>query len=145
MEVTGFGARTQDDVARDNFNMVTFRLENGCAGYYEVAWGQAIRTNNLKEFIGSKGRISLDMVISRNEDGEEGDKITVYHSDTGVYEIVNVQTKYKDMYGQLKALIDMIENDTPGNPTIEDVWQAFLVAQAAQKSIESGETVRIEE
>ena len=145
VEVTGFGARTQDDVARDNFNMVTFRLENGCAGYYEVAWGQTIRTNNLKEFIGSKGRISLDMVISRNEDGEEGDKITVYHSDTGVYEIVNVQTKYKDMYGQLKALIDMIENDTPGNPTIEDVWQAFLVAQAAQKSIESGETVRIEE
>ena len=145
VEVTGFGARTQDDVARDNFNMVTFRLENGCAGYYEVAWGQSIRTNNLKEFIGSKGRITLDMVISRNEDGEEGDKITVYHSDTGVYETVNVQTKYKDMYGQLESLIDMIENDTPGNPTIDDVWQAFLVAQAAQKSIESGETVRIEE
>ena len=145
VEVTGFGARTQDDVARDNFNMVTFRLENGCAGYYEVAWGQTIRTNNLKEFIGSKGRISLDVVISRSEDGEEGDRITVYHSDTGVYETVNSQTKYKDMYGQLKALIDMIENDTPGNPTIDDVWQAFLVAQAAQKSIESGKTVRIED
>lgn len=145
MEVTGFGARTQDDVARDNFNMVTFRLENGCAGYYEVAWGQTIRTNNLKEFIGSKGRITLDMVISRSEDGEEGDKITVYHSDTGVYETVNVQTKYKDMYGQLKELIDMIENDTAGNPTIDDVWQAFKVAQAAQKSIESGATVRIED
>ena len=145
VEVTGFGTKTQDDVARDNFNMVTFRLENGCAGYYEVAWGQTIRTNNLKEFIGSKGRISLDMVISRSEDGEEGDRITVYHSDTGVYETVNSQTKYKDMYGQLKALIDMIENDTPGNPTIDDVWQAFLVAQAAQKSIESGKTVRIED
>ena len=144
VEVTGFGARTQDDVVRDNFNMVTFRLENGCAGYYEVAWGQTIRTNNLKEFIGSKGRISLDMVISRSEDGEEGDKITVYHSDTGVYETVNVQTKYKDMYGQLKELIDMIENDTAGNPTIDDVWQAFKVAQAAQKSIESGNTIRIE-
>ena len=39
----------------------------------------------------------------------------------------------------------MIENDTPGNPTIDDVWQAFLVAQAAQKSIESGKTVRIED
>ena len=145
VEVNGFGARTQDDAARDNFNMVTFRMENGCAGYYEVAWGQSIRTNNLKEFIGSKGRISLDMVISRSEDGEEGDRITVYHSDTGVYETVNVQTKYKDMYGQLEALIDMIENDTPGNPTIDDVWRAFLVAQAAQESIESGRPVRIEE
>lgn len=145
VEVSGFGATTQDDVARDNFNMITFRLENGCAGYYEVAWGQSIRTNNLKEFIGSKGRISLDMVISRNEDGEEGDKITVYHSDTGVYEIINVHTIYKNMYGQLKALIDMIENDTPGNPTIDEVWQAFRVAQAAQKSIETGKPVKIED
>lgn len=145
VEVTGFGARTQDDVTRDNCNLVTFRLENGCAGYYEVAWGQTIRTNNLKEFIGSKGRITLDMVISRNEDGEEGDKITVYHSNTGVYEIVNVHTIYKNMYGQLKALIDMIENDTPGNPTIDEVWRAFRVAQAAQESIETGKPVRIED
>ena len=144
VEVNGFGVRTQDDAARDNFNLITFRMDNGCSGYYEVAWGQTIRTNNLKEFVGSKGRISLDMVISRNEDGEEGDKITVYHSDTGVYEIVNVQTKYKDMYAQLKALIDMIENDTPGNPTIDDVWSAFRVAQAAQESIETGKPIKIE-
>mgnify|MGYP003304418221 CR=1 FL=1 len=134
MEEVGFAGivsewwHFQDDVARDNFNMVTFRLENGCAGYYEVAWGQSIRTNNLKEFIGTKGRITLDMVISRSEDGEEGDRITVYHSDTGVYETVNVQTKYKDMYGQVCTLIDMIENDTEGNPTIDSVFSAFKIA-----------------
>lgn len=145
VEVHGFSARTQEDVARDNCNLITFRLENGCAGFYEVAWGQSIRTNNLKEFIGSKGRVTLDMVISRNEDGEEGDKITVYHSDTGIYDIINVQTKYKNMYGQLEYLIDMIENDTPGNPTIDDVWQAFRVAQAAQQSIETGRPVQIED
>lgn len=145
VEVNGFGVKTQDDVARDNFNMITFRMENGCSGYYEVAWGQSVRTCNLKEFIGTKGRISLDMVISRSEDGEEGDKITVYHSDTGVYETVNVQTKYKDLYAQIKALIDMIENDAPGNPTIDEVWRAFLVAQAAQESVETGKPVRIAE
>ena len=145
VEVHGFGARTQDDVTRDNCNLITFRLDDGCVGFYEVAWGQTIRTNNLKEFIGSKGRVTLDMVIRRNEDGEEGDKITVYHSDTGIYDIVNVQTKYKNMYGQLKYLIDMIENDTPGNPTIDDVWQAFRVAQAAQQSIETGKPVQIED
>lgn len=144
-EVSGFGAKTQDDAARDNFNMVTFRLENGCAGYYEVAWGENIRTCNLKEFIGTKGRITLDMVVNRGQDCEEGDRITVYHSDTGVYETVNVHTKYKDMYAQLETLIDMIENNTPGNPTIDEVWQAFLVAQAAQQSIETGKTVKIED
>ena len=84
------------------------------------------------------------MLVNRGEDGEEGDRITVYHSDTGVYETVNVHTKYKDMYTQLLTLIDMIENDTPGNPTIDEVWQAFLVAQAAQKSVETGVPVKIE-
>ena len=144
-EVSGFGAKTQDDAPRDNFNMVTFRLENGCAGYYEVAWGENLRTLNLKEFIGTKGRITLDMQVNREYDTEEGDRITVYHGDTGVYETVNVQAVYKDMYAQLQTLIDMIENDTPGNPSIDDVWRAFLVAQAAQESIETGKTVKIPE
>ena len=44
---------------------------------------------------------------------------------------------------QLKALIDMIEKDVPGNPTIDDVWSAFQVAQAAQESIETGKTIKI--
>jgi hypothetical protein len=39
----------------------------------------------------------------------------------------------------------MIENDTPGNPTIDDVWRAFRVAQAAQESVETGKPVRIED
>ena len=142
-EVTGFGSKTQDDSPRDNFNLVTFRMENGCSGFYEVGWGQSIRSCNVKEFIGTKGRITLDMQRQRGQDDEEGDRITVYHSDTGVYETVNVMAVYKDMYAQVKALIKMIECDTPGNPTIDDVWRAFRVAQAAEESVETGKTVYI--
>lgn len=142
-EVTCFGAKTQADASRDNFNLTTFRLENGCSGFYEVGWGESIRTCNVKEFIGTKGRISLQMQISREWDGEEGDCITVYHSDTGVYETVNVPAVYKNMYGQLRALIDMIEHDTDGNPTIDDVWSAFRVAQAAEESLQTGRTVQV--
>lgn len=144
-EVTGFGAKTQDDACRDNFNMITFRLENGCAGYYEVGWGENIRTLNMKEFIGTKGRITLDMLMNRETDTEEGDRITVYHGDTGTYETINVQSVYKNMYAQLETLIDMIEHDTPGSPTIDDVWRAFLVAQSAQQSLETGRPVAIPE
>lgn len=143
-EVTGFGTRTQDDVPRDNFNMITFRTESGCAGYYEVAWGQSVRTDNLKEFVGTKGRITLTMQYNRGEDVEEGDLLTVFHSDTGVYETVNVQSTYKDMYAQLETLFDMIEHDTPGNPSIDEVWSSFCVAQAAQKSVETGVSIRVE-
>ena len=144
-EVTGFGATTQDDAPRHNYNLITFRTESGCSGYYEVGWGKTIRTDNLKEFVGTTGRITLDMQRSRSEDGEEGDRITLYHGDTGEYEIINVPAQYKDMYAQLSTLIDMIENNTPGNPTIDDVWQAFVVAEAAQKSVETGKTVYITE
>ena len=31
------------------------------------------------------------------------------------------------MYGQVSTLIDMIENGTEGNPTIDDVFSAFKI------------------
>lgn len=142
-EVCGFSAKTQDDAPRDNYNLITFRLANGCSGFYEVGWGQNLRSRNLKEFIGTKGRITLEMQVNRGEDPEEGDRITVCHSDTSVYETVNVPAVYKDMYAQLEMLIGMIENNTGGNPTIDEVWQAFRVAQAAQESIETGCRIEI--
>jgi len=143
-EVSGFQTKTQDDVPRENYNLVSFRMENGCAGFYEVGWGQNMRTCNLKEFVGTKGRITLQMRADRGEDTEEGDRITVYHSDTGVYETVNVQALYKDMNAQLQTLIAMIETDAPGNPTLEDVWSAFRVTLAAEQAILTGLPVKVD-
>ena len=140
-EVTGMGTTTQDDTVRENHNIVTFRTDCGCSGYYEVGWGESIRTCNLKEFIGTKGRITLNMRLGREYDVEEGDLITVYHSDTGVYESINCHAEYKDMYAQLATLIQMIEEDTDGDPTIEDVWRSFRVAYASAESIATGKTV----
>lgn len=144
-EISGFCTKTQDDVPRENYNLVSFRLKNGCTGFYEVGWGQSLRTCNLKEFVGTKGRITLDMQIYRGEEYEEGDRLTVYHSDTGVYETINVQAIYKDMYAQLQTLIGMIEEDAPGNPTIDDVWSAFRVTLAAEQAILTGKTVTVAE
>lgn len=142
-EVTGFGQKTQLDTPRENYTLVTFRMENGVGGFYEAGWGQSIRACNVKEFIGTKGRITLELQSRRNPDSEEGDLLTVYHSDTGVYETINVQAAYKDMYAQLQTLIDMIETDAPGDPTIDEVWSAFLVAQAADKAVTENTTVRL--
>ncbi len=142
-EVTGFGQKTQPDAPRENYTMVTFRMENGVAGFYEAGWGQNLRACNVKEFIGTKGRITLDMQMQRGRDGEEGDLLTVYHSDTGVYETVNVRAEYKDMYAQLETLIAMIETDAPGSPTIDEVWSAFAVAQAAGKAVAENTTVTV--
>ena len=144
-QVTGFGTQTQADAPRENYTLVSFRMENGCCGFYEAGWGQSIRACNVKEFIGTKGRITLETRSQRADDAEEGDRLTIYHSDTGVYEILNVQAKYKDMYAQLEALITMIEKDIPGDPTIDEVWSAFLVAQAAERAVKKNQKVYIRE
>lgn len=143
IEVSGFGTKTQPDVPQENYTLVTFRLENGCCGFYEAGWGQSIRACNVKEFIGTKGRITLEMRAQRSNDCEEGDRLVVYHSDTGAYEIINMQTVYKDMYAQLEMLINMIENDVPGEPTIDEVWRAFLVAQTAARAVKQQGTIAL--
>ena len=143
VEVTGMGTRTQNDVPRDNHTMVTFRLDNGCSGFYEVGWGESIRSCNIKEFIGTTGRITLKMKMGREDDFEEGDLITVYHSDTHTYESINLRVPYKDMNAQMQTLIRMIETGEDGNPTIDEVWQSFRVAIAAAESVETGKTVHL--
>lgn len=142
-EVSGFAARTQEDAPRENYNMVHFRTADGCEGFYEVGWGQNVRSDNLKEFIGTKGRITLQMQTNRPEDREEGDCITVYRSEDNSYTTLNMPAVYKNMYGQLECLIHMIREDIPANPTMEDVWQAFLVANTAMEAIKEGRTLPI--
>lgn len=135
VEVSAIGTKTQPDVPRENYTLVSFKMANGCIGYYEAGWSQSMRAGNVKEFIGTKGRVTLEMQTQRGQDSEEGDLITVYHSDTGEYELFNLHTEYKDMYAQLKTLIDMIENDTEADPTIDEVWSAFCVALSADNAI----------
>lgn len=135
VEVMGMGTKTQDDAPCYNYSLVQFKMQNGCMGYYESGWGQSIRAYNEKEFIGTKGRITLKLQSQRGEDREEGDLITVFHSDTGVYESINVKSVYKNMYGQLSCLIDMIENNSAAIPNIDEVYKAFKVAIVAEQAL----------
>lgn len=134
-QVSGISTRLDADAPCDNFGMIHVRLENGCIGYYEAGWGRNISAQNIKEFVGDAGRITLTLQCNRGTEVEEGDLITVYRSDTGEYQTRNVQSKYKDMYGQLRCLVDMIEQDTPAKPTMEEVFQAFRAALTAQEAI----------
>ena len=61
----------------------------------------------------------------------------------GEYRIINNDSCYKDMYGQICTLIDMIENNTEGNPTIESVFSAFRAACLAQEAIEKNTIIKL--
>lgn len=116
--------------------MIHVRLDNGCIGFYEAGWSRSLAAENRKEFIGDKGRLTLTLQQNRTEDQEEGDLIRLYTNTDGEYRTINVHSKYKDMYAQLEHLIAMIERDVPANPTIDEVFSAYMAAVTAQRAIE---------
>lgn len=134
-EVSGFSTKIDADAPQDNYGVINVRLANGCVGYYEAGWSPNTSSQNLKEFIGDQGRLTLTLQEFRQENKEEGDLISLYSSKTGEYRTINVPAKYKDMYAQLQALIRMIEEDADPIPPLEDAFSAFYTALTAQQAI----------
>lgn len=136
-EVSGFGSRIDGDLPEDayNYGMISVRLQNGCIGYYEAGWSRNLASGNLKEFIGSKGRISIILNANRYQDIEEGDLIQLYLNNTNEYKVINCKSEYKNMWAQMQRLIEMMETDAPAVPTIEEVFSAFQVIVSADAEI----------
>lgn len=141
VSVSGMGTVVnKDNVPEGGFDygLIEMRLSNGGMAYYEAGWTNSTASQNVKEFIGTKGRIRLILRDFREEHKEEGDLLEIYNDDTKDYSFINIQSQYKNMYKQLQTLIDMIENDTEGSPTIDDAFQAFCIALEADKKIREG-------
>lgn len=138
-EVSGIGMRTEPDVPADRYNygLMTAKLSDGSVAYYEAGWGNTMEADNLKEFVGPKGRIKIIYQMARHENQEEGDLIEYYTRPDGKYESINVLCKRKPTGDQLEALIDMIENNSVASPTIDDVWESFKWAAKADEIIKS--------
>lgn len=143
VEVSGFGNKTEEDAPRNNYTFSTVKLDNGCIGFFEAGWGNTIATLNVKEFIGTKGRITLTLRDNRVSDREEGDLISIYRHEGREYRTLNVDSEYKNMYGQIETLIDMIENDSPGTPTMEEVFEAFYVTIKADEAINNSTVIKL--
>lgn len=135
--VSGVGLRLDADVPEDKYNygMLTVTLSDGSIGYYEAGWANTMSSDNLKEFIGPKGRIKLIYRKDRQTHQEEGDLIEYYRYPEKTYELINIDCNRKPTGKQLDCLVDMIENNMPGNPTIEDVWESFKIAAEADRVI----------
>lgn len=140
-EVRGMSCKIDEDSPNNNYGMMQVKLRNGCIGYYEAGWSKNTASHNLKEFVGTKGRITLELMENRFSNKEEGDRILLYNSETGEYKTINCNGKYKDMYAQLCTLIDMIETGREPNPTIDEVFSAFYVTMEAERAIRENRTV----
>lgn len=136
--VKAVGCYLDLDAPCPNYGVVQVQLSGGCMGMYESGWSRSLKACNQKEFIGDAGYIRLTLKEDRASGREEGDLIEIYHSDTGTYELLNYESKYKDMYGQLQSLIQRIEGSPENGITLEDARSAFLAAWEAKEKIEEG-------
>lgn len=135
--VSAIGIRTESDVPenRYNYGLMTIELEDGSVGYYEVGWSNTMSSDNLKEFIGPKGRIQLVYRKDRQTHQEEGDLIEYYKYPEKTYELINLQSKRKPTGGQYDYLIKMIETDCEAKPTIDEVFNSFCICLEADQQI----------
>lgn len=140
VDVSGVGLRLDADVPEDKYNygIMTLKLSDGSVGYYEAGWANTMSSDNLKEFIGPKGRIRLIYRKDRQTHQEEGDLIEYYKYPEKVYEMINIDSKRKPTGKQLDCLIDMIEKELPATPTIDEVLESFRIAIQADEIIRGG-------
>ena len=137
VEVSGIGSRTEADVPESTYNygLMTAKLSNGSVAYYEAGWSNTISAENVKEFVGPKGRIRIILQMNRDKHQEEGDLIEYYTYPEKHYEMINICCKRKPTGAQLQTLIDMIEGNGKANPSLEDVWESFFWACEADRII----------
>ncbi|MBQ4517597.1 MAG: Gfo/Idh/MocA family oxidoreductase [Clostridia bacterium] len=138
-DISGIGLKTEADVPQGKYNygLITVRLSDGSIAYYEAGWGNTISSDNLKEFVGPKGRIRITYQMSRQFNQEEGDLVEYYTYPEGKYETININCKRKPTDDQLQELIDMIEQDKKSSPTLEDVMKSFEWVLKADENIKS--------
>lgn len=138
-EISGLGLKTEADVpvGKYNYGLITARLSEGSIAYYEAGWSNTMSSDNLKEFIGPKGRIRIIYESARQSHQEEGDLIEYYTYPERKYENINIKCNRKPTDDQLQELIDMIEQNKDGSPTIDDVWESFTWALKADEIIKS--------
>lgn len=132
--VTGQSYKLDPDAPQNNYSLVQLKLSGGCCGSYESGWSRSLRANNCKDFIGDRGYIRLTLQADRVSDREEGDLIEVYHSDTGVHEMMSLHAVYKDMNAQLQELIHRIEGNPRNEFSLEDAKEAFMAAMDAMEA-----------
>ncbi len=135
--VDGICATLDQEVPENAFNygLMTMRLTDGSVAYYEAGWGNSIAADNLKEFIGPRGRIKIVEREHRLSCQEEGDLIEYYDSVGREYRTINVNCKRRPTGAQLAHLIEMIEDGVPSVPSIDDVYMSYKIAVSADQKL----------
>lgn len=143
--ISGISAATEKDIPDGKYNYGLFcaKLEDGSVAYFEIGWGTTIASEDVKEFIGPKGRIRIVYRNERQSHQEEGDLIEYYNYSENEYRIFNNEAQRKATWEQLQYLIKMIEENAEAFPTLDQVYDVFKTAQAAEHAVTTGQNVEL--
>lgn len=141
--VSGMGCIIDDEAQTYNYGLATMTLENGCTSYFEAGWSKNISGSNVKEFVGTKGHITITLDTDRPCRHEEGDLIEHYDDSTQTYYNINMRCGVKNMVGQFEYLLSMIEENAPSNPSLDDIESSMRVAFACDEAIKTGSTINL--
>lgn len=140
--VGGVSSKLDDDAPIDNYQIMTMELANGCRGYYEVGWSRNLSSNNDKDFIGTKGHISLTMAANRTDGVKDKDLLRICYGDPEKPDRqLDIPSIYKDMHRQFCNLVDMIENGGEGAVPTDAVFDAFRAVMLAMRAIREGRRI----
>lgn len=136
-DIHAIGLCIEKDVPAGNYNygLVTLRMADGSVGYYEAGYSNTLSAQNVKEFTGPKGRIRIIFAKDRREHQEEGDLIEFYQYPQKRYEMINILCNRKPTGEQFEYLLQMIENNLPPVPSMEEVKEAFDIMIQADTMI----------
>jgi len=142
VQVSGAGLRLSEEIpeGKYDYGIITVRMSDRSVGTYEVGWTRNYRNFSDKEFVGPKGRIRLVYQQYRHDHPEEGDLLE-YYSYPDHYQMVNVKGELKETGAQLKALVEMIEQNRDPMPGLEDARKSLEIALAGDEAIRGGKTV----
>lgn len=139
VSVSGISQTLDEETPKSTYNygLITVKMSDGSVAFYESGWGGSIASENKKEFIGPKGRITITERENRTDCKEEGDLITLYKKETGEYETINVDCKRRPTMAQLNHLIDMIEKNSPPIPDLDSVLEDMKTLTKADETIKN--------
>lgn len=144
VSVSGIGQRLDQDVPKNTYNygMITLKMTDGSVGYYEAGWGNALPNDNLKEFIGPKGRIRIIYKACRPaHERHLGNLIEFEDYRNGTRQEINVEFAEKPTAEQFDYFLSMIERNEAPKPALKDVYRAMQITLLADQAIHDGNTV----
>lgn len=156
VRVQAMGAHLTPEVKEYNYGVLQVAFDDGSVGWYEAGWGPMMSETAffVKDVIGPKGSVSI--VMAENAGGVKSDDINAHvktnqilrhHADMAKPD-ERIDMTDEPGHDELcereqRYLIEAIDNDIDLGDHMDDAVKSLRIVIAADKSVKTGEVVRL--